>query len=182
MLFVFLLVMTTGAGADNVVVQGNPTTAKTQAMTLMQLTDLALRRNPKTRSGWAAIRASEAGLGLARAGYWPQIDAALTGQRNRALIFCGQPANIHTRYGTSVSLSYLLWDFGARSGMLDRGKFELVSAQLSQDQTMQDVILLVEQAYYQVFGLQAVVEVDRQSLKDAGTNLAAAQDRRARSI
>jgi len=116
------------------VVQGNLTTAKTQAMTFMQLTDQALRRNPKTRSSWGDPRL-----------------------RGRAGV-------------------------GARSGMLDRGNFELVSAQLSQDQTMQDVILLVEQVYYQVLGLQAVVGVDRQSFKDAGTNLAAAQDRRARSI
>ena len=182
MLFVSLLVMTTGAEADNMVVQGNPTTAKTQAMTLMQLTGLALRRNPKTRSGWAAIRASEAGLELARAGYWPQINATLAGQRNRALIF---PANSPiSRHVTEpcVSLGFLLWDFGACSGMPDRGKFELVSGQLSQDQTLQDVILLVEQTYYQVLGLQAVVEVNRKSLKDAVTNLAAVQDRRARSI
>lgn len=169
-------------GADTIAAEGKPAAANTQAMTLVQLTDLALRRNPKTRSGWATIRASEAGVELARAGYWPQIDATLTGQRNRALNVSGQPANIQTRYGTSVSLSYLLWDFGARSGTLDQGKFELASAQLSQDQTVQDVILQVEQAYYQVLGLQAVVEVNRQSLQDAGTNLAAAQDRRASGL
>jgi len=182
LLLASLLVVTTDVGADTIAAEGKPATANTQAMTLMQLTDLALRRNPKTRSGWAAIRASEAGVELARAGYWPQIDATLTGQRNRALNFSGQPANIQTRYGTSVSLSYLLWDFGARSGALDQGKFELASAQLSRDQTVQDVILQVEQAYYQVLGLQAVVEVDRQSLQDAGTNLAAAQDRRASGL
>lgn len=47
---------------------------------------------------------------------------------------------------------------------------------------MQDVILQVEQAYFQVLGLQAVVKVNHQSLQDAGTNLAAAQDRRASGI
>jgi outer membrane protein len=47
---------------------------------------------------------------------------------------------------------------------------------------VQDVILQVEQAYYQVLGLQAVVEVNRQSLKDAKTNLAAARDRRASGL
>jgi outer membrane protein len=170
--------MTAVAGADTLTAQDNPAAANSQAMTLVQLTDLALRRNPKTRSGWAAIRSSEAGVELARSGYWPQIDATLTGQRNRALNFSGQPANIQTRYGASVSLSYLLWDFGARSGTLDQAKFEFASVELSQDQTIQDVILQVEQAYFQVLGLQAVTEVNRQSLKDAETNLAAAQDRR----
>ena len=178
---VALLVTTTDVGAGTVAAD-HPAASDTQAMTLVQLTDLALQRNPKTRLGWADIRSSEAGVELARAGYWPQIDAALTGQRNRTLNFSGQPANVQTRYGASVSLSYLLWDFGARSGILDQGKFELLSAQLTQDQTLQDVILEVEQAYYQVLGLQAVVEVNRQSLKDAQTSLDAAQDRRASGL
>ena len=182
MLFAALLVVAPEAGADNMAADNSPASVSTQSMTLIQLTDLALRRNPKTRLGWAAIRASEAGVELARAGYWPQIDATFTGQRYRTLNFSGQPANIQTRYGASVSLSYLLWDFGARSGTLDQGKFELASARLSQDQIVQDVILHVEQAYYQVLGLQAVVEVNRQSLQDARTNLAAAQDRRASGL
>jgi outer membrane protein len=151
-------------------------------LTLVQLTDMALRRNPKTQLAWAAIRSSEAGVELAKAGYWPQIDATLSASRNRALNFSGQPATIQTRYGASVSLSYLLWDFGARSGTLDQAKFELVSAHLSQDQTVQDVILQVEQAYYQVLGLEAVTEANRQSLKDAQTNLAAVQDRRSSGL
>lgn len=176
------LVGSTTAYADNVQASDNATAANTQALTLVQLTDLALRRNPKTRLAWAAIRSSEAGVELARAGYWPQIDATLSAQRNRALNFSGLPSNTQTRYGASVSLSYLLWDFGARSGTLDQAKFELASAHLTQDQTVQDVILQVEQAYYQVLGLQAVVEANRQSLKDAETNLAAAQDRRAAGL
>jgi outer membrane protein len=178
LLLAALLVVSTDAGAGTVTAD-HPVAVGTQAMTLVQFTDLALQHNPRTRSGWAAIRASEAGVELARAGYWPQLDVALTGQRNRSLNFSGQPANIQTRYGASVSLSYLLWDFGARSGTLKQGKFELISAQLTQDQNVQDVMLQVEQAYYQVLGLQAVVEVNRQSLKDAQTNLDAAQDRRA---
>src|SRR3569623_2029411 len=152
------------------------------AYTLVELTDLALRRNPKTSLAWAAIRSSEAGVELARAGYWPAIAAALSAQRNRALNFSGLPSSTLTRYGASVSLSYLLWDFGTRSGQLDQAKFELAAAHLSQDQTVQDVILQVEQAYYQVLGLQAVVEANGQSLKDAETNLAAARDRKTSGV
>ncbi len=177
-----LVAVSDSGGAVSLPVVENSAPVSSQAMTLMQLTDLALQRNTKTRSGWAAIRASEAGVELARAGYWPQLDATLTGQRNRSLNFSGQPASIQTRYGASVSLSYLLWDFGARSGTLEQGKFQLASAQLTQDQVLQDVILQVEQAYYQVLGLQEVVEVDRQSLQDAQTNLDAAQDRRASGL
>ncbi len=181
---VALIAVATDVGAEDMAATEKPTStiANPQALTLIQLTDLALQRNPKTRLAWAAIRSSEAGVELARAGYWPQIDASLTAQRNRSLNFTGQPVAIQTRYGASVGLSYLLWDFGARGGTLDQAKFELVSAHLSQDQTVQDVILQVEQAYYQVLGLQAVTEANRQSLNDAQTNREAVKDRRSSGL
>jgi outer membrane protein len=151
-------------------------------LTLVALTDLALSRNPRTRLAWAALRASEAGVALARAGYWPQVDATLTAQRNRALSFSGTPARVQTRYGASIGLSYLLWDFGTRGGELDRARFEDASARLSRDQTLQDVILATEQAYYQVVGLDAVAAADGRSLADAETSLAAARDRKATGL
>jgi TolC family type I secretion outer membrane protein len=181
LLVAFILPLCCLSARAEVPVAVHPSNAA-QWLTLVQLTDLALRRNPRTRAGWEAVRASEAGVELARAGYWPQLDASVTGQRSRSLNFSGLPSNAQTRYGANVSLNYLLWDFGVRRGRLDQGRFELASAKLTQDQTMQDVILQVEQAYYQVLGLQAVVDVDRQSLQDAETNLAAARDRRASGL
>ncbi|MBK8162246.1 MAG: TolC family protein [Gammaproteobacteria bacterium] len=166
--------------ADTISAVGYPssTVDKSQAQTLVHLTDLALRRNTKTRIAWASIRSSEAGLELARAGYWPQIDASLSAQRNRALNFTGQPADNQTRYSASVNLSYLLWDFGTRGGTLEQAKFQLASVQLTHNQIMQDVILQVEQAYYLTLGLEAVVLAVRQNYMDAETNLEAAQYRR----
>jgi outer membrane protein len=180
LILTIMLIEPTGGLADNRAATDDDAAdmAFNHPLTLVALTDLALRRNTKTRLAWAAIRSSEAGVELARAGYWPQLDAIVSAQRNRALNFSGLPSDIQSRYGASVSLSYLLWDFGTRGGQLDQAKYELVSASLSQDQTVQDVILQVEQAYYQVLGLQAVVDANRQSLKDAETNFAATQDRK----
>lgn len=183
--FVAALVLLTpallaAAEIDSSLATGNPTAmlATTPGLTLVQLTDIALQRNPKTRLVWLAIRASEAGVELARAGYWPQIDATVNAGRSRSLSAIGSPSNTQTRYGASVSLNYLLWDLGGRSSSLAQAEFELSAARLSQDQAVQDVILQIEQAYYQVLGLQAVVDVNRQSLKDSATSLAAARERR----
>jgi len=181
-IFTIMLIAPTGVLADNSPVSDDDAMVFNRPLTLVELTDLALRRNAKTRLAWAAIRSSEAGVELARAGYWPQIDATVSAQRNRALNFSGLPSDIQSRYGASVSLSYLLWDFGTRGGQLDEAKYALVSASLSQDQTVQDVILQVERAYYLVLGLQAVVEANKQSLKDAETNLEATQGRKASGL
>ncbi|HKT31938.1 MAG TPA: TolC family protein [Gammaproteobacteria bacterium] len=143
--------------------------------TLVELTDMALSNNPQTKLAWAEIRSSQAGVELARAGYWPQISADYSITRSRTVNFSGASNSAQTRYSPSISLSYLLWDFGNRSGSLDAAKYALTAAELSNNQTMQDVILAVEQDYYQVLGLQALEQADELSVKDAETSLDAAQ-------
>src|SRR5918999_3528611 len=44
------------------------------ALSLAQLTDLALLHNPATREAWAFARAQAAELGIAHSPYWPQLD------------------------------------------------------------------------------------------------------------
>ncbi len=145
------------------------------AYTLLELTDLALSNNPQTKLAWAEIRSSQAGVELARAGYWPLINADYSITRSRSVNFSGASNNAQTRYSPSISLSYLLWDFGARSGNLDAAKYALTASELSNSQTIQDVILSVEQDYYQVLGLQALVQADEQSVQDSETSLDAAK-------
>ena len=149
-----------------------------QPLTLVRLTDLALSNNPSTRIAWAEIRSSEAGVELARAGYWPQISVAYGIQRDKTTTANGSFTPAKTDYGPSLSLNYLLWDFGARSGTVDAAKFSLTAAQLDANQTAQDLILLVEQDYYQVLGLQALQDADTQSVHDASASLDAANQRK----
>ncbi|MGH8312086.1 MAG: TolC family protein, partial [Gammaproteobacteria bacterium] len=146
-----------------------------QPFTLVELTNMALSNNPQTKLAWAEIRASQAGVELARAGYWPQINASYSVSRSRTVNFSGQANNAQTRYSPNISLTYLLWDFGNRSGTLDAAKYALMATELGNNQTMQDVILAVEQGYYQVLGLQALAQADELSVKDAETILDAAQ-------
>lgn len=174
-----LLGLLVAAGTAGAATHVPPTPAKapqfTRPFTLMELTNLALRNNPQTQIAWAQIRSSAAGVELAHAGYWPQVTGSFSYARNRTTNFIGGANEAQTRYGPSVNLSYLLWDFGSRSGALDAAKFSLTAAQLSDNQTLQDVILVVEQDYYQVLGLQALVKTDKLSIKDAETSLDAAQ-------
>ncbi len=154
---------------------GNPSQF-IRPLTLIELTDMALTNNPQTRLAWDAIRASQAGVELARAGYWPQVSLTYSYSRNDLVSFTGQGTGAQTRYGPAISLNYLLWDFGTRSGTLNAAKFALISAQLSNSQTLQDVILAVEQDYYQVLGLQALDQADELSVQDATTSLDAVRE------
>ena len=149
-----------------------------QPLTLVRLTDLALSNNPSTQIAWGQIRGGEAGVELARAGYWPQLTLAYGVRRAHSATSTGIAGPYATDYGPSLSLSWLLWDFGTRSGSVDAAKFSLTAAQLSANQTIQDLILTVEQDYYQALGLQALVEADSESVQDAAASLDAAQKRK----
>ena len=149
-----------------------------QPLTLVQLTDLALSHNPSTRIAWAGIRSSEAGLELARAGYWPRITLDYGIERLKQVNFAGVANSVQTRSGPSLSLNYLLWDFGSRSGSVDAAKFSLAASRLDANQTLQNLILAVEQDYYQVLGLQALQDADTQSMQDATASLDAAKQRK----
>jgi outer membrane protein len=149
-----------------------------QPLTLVQLTDLALSNNPSTKIAWAQVRSSDAGVELARAGYWPQITLAYDYEREREPTGNGALTAPEKLYGPSVDLSWLLLDFGTRSGNIDAAKFNRTAQELDANQTMQDLILEVEQDYYQVIGLQAVQDADLQSLQDASANLENANQRK----
>lgn len=159
-----------------------PVAVPERELSLLDLTDIALQNNPATRSAWAAVRAQAAALGVARAAYWPQLDATLSIERRQSLSSSGTTSPAQTRYGPGVSLSYLLWDFGARAGAADAAAAELIGARLTRDQTLQDVILEVEQRYYQVQGLAALTDANKKTVASARTSVAAAEKRRASGL
>ncbi len=145
---------------------------------LADLTALALRHNPDTRVAWAAAQAAAAEIGIARADYLPTLSADASITQTRSATSSGTALPTQTRYGPTVSLSYVLLDFGARAARGDVAQASLLAANLEQNQAIQDVVLAVEQAYYQLLGLEALQGAAEQSLKTAETNLVATQQRR----
>ncbi|MGH8728509.1 MAG: TolC family protein, partial [Burkholderiales bacterium] len=147
-------------------------------LTLAQLTDLALSNNPATREAWAIARAEAANLGLARSLYFPSITGLVSSTHSKAISSSGITVDPQTRYGPSVSLAYLIYDFGARANEVEAARYRLLAANLLQNRVLQDVVLLTEQTYYLVVGLEQLIAANREALKSAETALAAAQTRR----
>jgi outer membrane protein len=148
-------------------------------LSLAELTEFALRNNPKTRQAWHAARAAAAGVGVEQADLLPQITANYNLTRVQPIsATTGTVSPWQTRYGPSVSLSYILFDFGVRSSQVQAAEYRLLAANLSHNRVLQDVVLLVEQSYYQLIGVEALVRVNEQSLKNNLTALEAAQKRR----
>lgn len=153
------------------------TAAPARAWTLAELSALALEQHPDTRVAWASLAQSQAAERIARAGWWPTLSASYGAQRSRSLGSEGSEVPMQNRYGPALSLSWLLFDFGTRSGSIDRAAAERLAAEYSLNQTLQDRVLVVETAYYDALGSAALAAAEQRALDAALANQQAAQTR-----
>jgi TolC family type I secretion outer membrane protein len=148
-----------------------------QQLALADVVDLALRNNPATRASWAQARASADLLGSARGQYYPAINGSATASRIQSPATGTRPAGTRTEYGPSVTLNYLLVDFGGRSGSIERARQTLFAASLSHNATLQNTVLQAEAAYFTYMATLALLGAERSAIAEAQANLNAAQQR-----
>ena len=147
-------------------------------LSLPELTEFALQNNPRTRQAWFAARAAAAGVGIERASDLPQVTADIVGQRSETGSQTGNQNPWLTRYGPAVTLTYLLFDFGAGDSRVRAAEYQALAAVLTQNRVLQDVVFQVEQAYYRYLGFEALVRSNELFLKSVSTSLDATQRRR----
>lgn len=147
-------------------------------MSLPELTEYALQNNPRTRQAWYTARAAAAGIGLERADDLPRISADIIGGRSESGSQTGNQNPWLTRYGPTITLTYLLYDFGAGDSRVQAAEYQALAAVLAQNRVLQDVVFQVEQAYYRLLGFEALVRSNELFLKSVSTSLDATQRRR----
>ena len=156
----------------------SPLPAGDRPLSLPELTEFALQNNPRTRQAWFATRAAAAGVGIERADDLPQISANAILQRSESGGQAGNQIPWLTRYGPAMTLSYLLYDFGAGDSRLKAAEYQALAAALAQNRVLQDVVFLVEQAFYRYLGFEQLVRSNELFLKSVSTSLDATQRRR----
>jgi len=155
-----------------------PQPASPAPLALAELTEYALRNNPRARQAWFAARAAAAGVGLEQADMLPQLTGLVAASRLRPVsATTGNASPWQNRYGPSVTLSYILLDF-ARSDQIEAAEYRLLAANLNQNRVLQDIVFQVEQAYYRLMGLDLLVQVNELTLTNLRTSLDAAGRRR----
>ncbi|MCC6533555.1 MAG: TolC family protein [Burkholderiales bacterium] len=146
--------------------------------TLAQLTDMALRNNPRTRQAWAVARFEAAQYGIAHAALMPRADLLLNFTRARVISnTTGAATTEQNRYGPNASLSYVLYDFGARAAEVEAQGYRVLAANLTQNRVLQEVVFQVEQAYFRLMGVEQLVRAGTQALKSSEATLDAARRR-----
>jgi TolC family type I secretion outer membrane protein len=146
-------------------------------LSLVDVVDLALRNNPATRASWAQARAAASAFGSARGAYYPTVDGSASLSRIQSPATLQRPAGKRTEYGPSIALSYLLFDFGGRSGSVDRARQSLFAANLEHNATLQNTVLRAQVAYFTYMATSALLSAERSAVAEAQASLTAAQRR-----
>jgi len=121
------------------------------ALTALDAVDLALCNHPQTREVWASARVQAALVGVARAGWLPNLDASASATRFQ------YDDGSYNRRSAALTLSWLLIDFGQRSANVENAQQLLNAAAATQDATVQSLFLAALQTYYTAQATQAAV-------------------------
>ena len=138
---------------------------------LQDAVERALCNNPKTREAWAQVKIQAAGVGIGRAAYLPTVSASWQGVRDEtATDVTGFPQySSNYRNGAlkteSVSLNWVLYDFGGRQAALANATALLAAAEASQQAALETAFATVAKDYYAAQAAQgafvAAQEIER---------------------
>jgi len=128
------------------------------ALSLSAAVDLALCRNPATRAVWAAVRQRAAALGVADSAWAPSLSA--TGSESRAYgTHVDVTGNtVSSSQGTAdaaLSLSWTLYDFGARGGRIESASRLLDAAAATANSVSQQTVFNVVQSFFGIVAADA---------------------------
>lgn len=139
---------------------------KDRALTLSDCIKIALERNPETRETWQIARSAAARVGEEKATYFPSAELALTGERADPVSLDNKETHgPKSTYETRSSIGYLLFDGGARSARVSGAEAELLAANFRHNTTLQEVALVVEEAYYESLAAKWVLKVAQETVK-----------------
>jgi outer membrane protein len=141
---------------------------------LVELIDIAQRRNPATRVAWEQARQAAINVGIARAAYLPALTAsAVAGWEHFVTPF---PSNLVPQGFIifnaqeaipQLAVNYLLLDFGGRAAAVEAAGQLSIAGNVAFTAAHQQLIFNVARAYFTLDGADAAVRAAQQGLADA---------------
>ena len=124
-----------------------------EVLSLQQVVDLGLCRNPQTAAAHAALRAQRYNKNAAYSKYLPSLDLNANANKNY------EKENWNDwSYGATLSASYLLFDFGKRASDMAETLATYRAAGFDYDETIQNFVYSVVGAYYELLNADADVK------------------------
>ena len=124
----------------------------------------AVTRHPVLAEATAAAGVARAQRRETRAGLFPTLSASVTGSQSLSRDFIDTSAAVERllprgRADASLNADQLLFDFGATSGRIAGASARLRAANAEADRAASATALAATQAWYQIIGFQALVEL-----------------------
>lgn len=138
-------------------------------LTLERCLDIAVRNQPAILQYYYTAQVSEALLGQARAGYYPQLDVTATYNQYNAISRQNDPHSPITQYGYeygghNVALKQKIYDFGKREANVDVARLNRQAALSDVENQIATVVNNVKTAYYGVLSTKRALAVHREAL------------------
>ena len=126
------------------------------SLSLSDLIEIALCNNPTLNRSYMEAKASAASYGESLSTYFPSITGEADTGYNSSKIGGGSSQS-SSDAGASISLSWLIYDFGGRQADVAITKKNLEAANFSHNQLMQDTIFSVINAYYNLLSARELL-------------------------
>ena len=151
---------------------------------LPQLIDLAEQHNPETRGAWEAAKAQASALGVARSDLFPTVAATAFGQTSQTgvLLYDTFVKQILGIAEGEFTLSYTVFDFGARLGRIARERSNLLAANFQFNDVHRRIIFQVMTYYYQLLNANGQRKAAEVNLENARAVEQAAEARLAHGL
>jgi TolC family type I secretion outer membrane protein len=148
-----------------------------ETLTLARCIEMALERNPQTRSSWEESRSVAAAVGQAKSSYLPSADFSADATRaNPVELEPKEPVGSQNLFDAGFGVRYLLFDAG-RSARVKGAEAQLFAADFRHNATLQDLALTVEEHYYTLLAAQWLQALAQETVKQNESHLALAEAR-----
>jgi outer membrane protein len=137
-------------------------------VSLNQAQQIALRNHPRIASAALAAQAGGFLVKEVRSAYYPTLSGNVTGvgSEHNSVLSAGAvtTSSIYNRAASGVVASQLLTDFGRTASLEQSAKLRNASQNQNVTNTRAQVLIEVQQAYYQALGSESVLKVAQATL------------------
>jgi outer membrane protein len=146
---------------------------------LFEAIEHTLCDSARTRAAWQSVKAAAASVGVNQAAYLPTLDGSANYSAERYSTAARESPQLQNSYSqpvysASLSMTWLLYDFGGRRAALRGSRELLVAARATQDATLQAALLNTAKDYYHAQAAAAQIQAARRIEADTRLVLDAA--------
>ena len=134
-------------------------------MDLPTLIQIAICNNPSLNRDFMSVKSREADLGATKSEYLPSVNITAGAEKNITKNQDVDKKDKSNPYSANVGIGWLIYDFGRRSAVTDQMRSYLESESFTYNASLQELVLNVNQAYFDLLSNQEVLKSAQESVK-----------------